>query len=231
MGLSERMLMVSHLVSDGNAVADIGTDHAYVPIHLVRHGHSPRAIAMDVNQGPVDIAERNINAYGLNRIIETRLSDGLAKLRDNEVQTIIIAGMGGDLIVRILSEGTHALKTPKELVLQPQSEWTKVRHHIHEMGYRIEEEDMVQEDGKYYVAMRAVAGYQSYYDEFQYVFGDCLLRKRHPVLKDYLLKEKKTYTQIGIELHNADTEQARERIAEIDTYLHYIEEALEYYGM
>lgn len=231
MGLSERMLMVSHLVSDGNAVADIGTDHAYVPIHLVRHGHCPRAIAMDVNQGPVEIAERNINAYGLNKIIETRLSDGLAKLRDNEVQTIILAGMGGDLMVRILSEGTHALKTPKELVLQPQSEWTKVRHHIHEMGYRIEEEDMVQEDGKYYVAMRAVSGYQSYYDEFQYVFGDCLLRKRHPVLKDYLLKEKKTYTQIGIELHNADTEQARERIAEIDTYLHYIEEALEHYGM
>lgn len=231
MGLSKRMLMVSHLVSDGNAIADIGTDHAYVPIHLIRHGHSPRAIAMDVNQGPVDIAKSNINAYGLNKIIETRLSDGLSKLRDNEVQTIIMAGMGGDLIVRILSEGTHALQTPKELVLQPQSEWDKVRHYIHEMGYRIEEEDMVQEDGKYYTAMRAVKGYQFYYDEFQYVFGDCLLRKRHPVLKEYLLKEKQTYTQIGIQLHQADTSQARERMEEIDTYLHYIEEALEYYGV
>lgn len=231
MGLSKRMLMVSHMVSDGNAVADIGTDHAYVPIHLVRHGHSPRAIAMDINRGPLEKAQTNITIYGLEKLIETRLSNGLEKLFDDEVQTIIIAGMGGDLIVRILTDGSHALQTPKELILQPQSEWEKVRHALHQMGYRIEKEDMIEEDGKYYVAMRAIQGFQSYYDEFQYVFGDYLLRKKNSVLKEYLLKEKKTYTRIAMELHESDSLQIKERMAEIDQYLHYIEEALAHYGM
>ncbi len=231
MSLSARMEMVSHMVTDGNVVADIGTDHAYVPIHLIRHGHCPRAIAMDINRGPVEIARRNIDAYGMHKLIETRLSDGLKQLRDREADTIILAGMGGGLIVRILSEGGHALKTPKELVLQPQSEWAKVRHFIHEMGYRIEEEDMVKDDGKFYVAMRAIPGFQSYYDEYQYQFGGELLRKRHPVLLEYLQREKRIYSNIGMELLKADTEQARERLPEVGQYLDYIEEALDYYGM
>lgn len=219
------------MVSEGHTIADIGTDHAYVPIHLVHQGHSPRAIAMDINRGPLKKAQNNIAIYGLGNLIETRLSNGLEKLCDDEVQTIIMAGMGGDLIVRILTEGSHALQTPKELILQPQSEWEKVRHALHQMGYRIEKEDMIEEDGKYYVAIRAIQGFQSYYDEFQYVFGDYLLRKRNSVLKEYLLKEKKTYTRIVQELHETERLQRKERIAQINQYLHYIEEALDYYGM
>ena len=103
--LSIRMQAVADLVSDGMRIADIGTDHGFVPIALVSAGRCPYAVAADVRRGPLSHAAENIRKYGLSEVIETRLSDGLEKIKPGEADSIIIAGMGGMLMIRILEEG------------------------------------------------------------------------------------------------------------------------------
>ena len=150
------MKAVASMVTPGNVLADIGTDHGYVPISLVQRKKIPKAIAMDVNVGPLQRACEHIAECQLEDKIETRLSDGVNKLQVGEADTILIAGMGGELVVRIITEGMEVCKAAKELVLQPQSELEKVRQFLRENKFKIMDEDMVIEDGKYYPMMRVV---------------------------------------------------------------------------
>ncbi len=168
MQISERLQAVAELVSPGSRLADVGTDHGYVPIFLVRKGRIPSAVAMDINRGPLERARLHIRQYGLEGCIETRLSDGLAKLLPGEADSILIAGMGGMLTVRILESGREVLQAAKELILQPQSDIREVRLFLKKNGYRIEAENMVEEDGKFYPMMRAVQG-QEHFCEVQNV--------------------------------------------------------------
>lgn len=156
MQISERLRAVAGMVSPGCRLADVGTDHAYIPIYLMQNGTVPQAIAMDINQGPLLRATENIRRYGLSGQVETRLSDGLEKLQAGEADTILIAGMGGLLIVRILEHGRAVIPGCRELVLQPQSDIRSVRAYLEENGWQIDREDLVFEDGKYYPMMRAI---------------------------------------------------------------------------
>ncbi len=156
MQISKRLQAVADMVSWGSRLADVGTDHGYVPIFLVLENRIPSAVAMDINQGPLERARLHIRQYGLEKSVETRLSDGLAKLLPGEADSILIAGMGGMLTVRILEGGREILQGAKELILQPQSDIREVRLFLKKNGYRIEAENMVEEDGKFYPMMRAV---------------------------------------------------------------------------
>ena len=120
--LSNRLSALASLVSKGHRLADIGTDHGYIPIYLCQTGIIPSAIAMDIGKGPLQQATAHIKQQGLSSRIRTRLSDGLTALQPGEADTILIAGMGGGLVMKILSQGTHALTGSEELILQPQSE-------------------------------------------------------------------------------------------------------------
>lgn len=194
--LSKRMEAVAALVSLEGVLADVGTDHAYVPIALVERGKIRRAIAMDIGEGPLSRAQANIEAEGLAEQIETRLSDGLAELAPGEAEIILIAGMGGELVLRILTEGTAVCGRAKELVLQPQSDIPKVRKFLRLHGYRIEAENLVYEDGKFYPMMRAVHENGEHTDNehcgplLEDLYGPVLLRERHPQLHRYLDREK-----------------------------------------
>ena len=156
MELSKRLEAVASMVSEGNVAADIGCDHGFVSIWLVRTGRCPKVIAMDVRKGPLSAAEEHIREYGLTGYIETRLSDGMAALGMDEVQTALAAGMGGRLMVRILEEGREKAARMQELVLQPQSEPAMVRRYLREQGFGIAEEKMVLEDGKFYPMFRVL---------------------------------------------------------------------------
>ena len=118
--LSKRLEQVASMVTKGNIIADIGTDHGYVPIYLVEKGICPKAYAMDINQGPIESAIKNIENYGLSEKIQAIKSNGLEKLEPEKADTIIIAGMGGELIVNILENGLAKLENcsrpVKELV-------------------------------------------------------------------------------------------------------------------
>lgn len=196
MELSKRLQAVAGLVSEGVTVADVGTDHGYIPIYLCKIDRCPKAIAMDVNEGPLLRAKAHIAEYGLQELIETRQSDGVQKLTPGEYECVVIAGMGGALTVRILTEGEAVFRSLKEFVLQPQSELWKVRQYLSENGYVIVQEDMVLEDGKYYPMMKVLNGSSSAYDMVELRYGRKLLEQKHPVLEDFLLKELRVKEEI-----------------------------------
>lgn len=154
MELSIRLKTVAEAVTKGNRVADVGTDHGYVPIYLVKNNLSPGGIAMDVNKGPLEKAQEHIRQEKLGGRIATRLGNGLVPLEPEETDTVVIAGMGGDLICKILKAKPEFLTEGKEFILQPQSEWFKVRQLLKEYHYQIEKEWFLKEDGKYYVIIK-----------------------------------------------------------------------------
>lgn len=191
MRLSERLQAVFRLTEGGVCVADIGTDHAYLPIELVRQGKYQRAIAMDVKKGPLERAKEHIEKEDMAERIELRLSDGMQMLSAEECDTVVIAGMGGALTIKIMQEGEHIRESVSEWILQPQSELHKVRAFLQEQGYLVVDEDMVFEDGKFYPMMKVVKGQEHPYDKMELLYGRKLLAKRHPVLIAYLIKEIK----------------------------------------
>ncbi|MBS6397984.1 MAG: SAM-dependent methyltransferase [Clostridiales bacterium] len=186
MQLSKRMELLASKVTEGSRLADVGTDHGYIPIVLVQRKRIPSAIAMDVNKGPLERANAHIHTCGLDTYIETRLSDGLEKLKAEEADTVLIAGMGGGLTVRILKGGEHCLSTVKELILQPQSDIHLVREYLCRNHFRIVEEDMVLDEGKYYPMMKAVHGEAEEMDAAALFYGDRKLQKSPAVLREYI---------------------------------------------
>ncbi len=210
------MKAVASMVTPGSVLADIGTDHGYVPISLVQRKKIPRAIAMDVNKGPLQRAKEHICECKLEDYIETRLSDGVKKLETGEVDSILIAGMGGDLVIRIITEGMLVCRSVKEMILQPQSELGKVRKFLRENKFEIVDEDMVIEDGKYYPMMKVVP-----VDEVKLweilpeevipacdMYGPFLLKNGNPSLRKYLVKQHKQLTKILKELEKQPDSKA-----------------------
>ena len=114
--LSKRLQAVADLVTETECVADIGTDHAYIPIYLVEQKKVKKALAMDVNEGPLIRAKEHVEEAGLQEVIEMRQSDGLKQLHSGEAQAVIIAGMGGGLVMRILTEGQAVAETLQEWI-------------------------------------------------------------------------------------------------------------------
>ena len=230
--LSKRLLTVASMVENDSVVADIGTDHAYIPIYLVEQGVCKKAIAMDVNPGPLERAREHILASGLSEQIVTRLSDGLAKLSENEADTYVIAGMGGHLMVSILARRMDLLQKGKTLVLQPQSEIGEVREFLIHNHYKIIREEMFYDMEKTYVAMKAIISKESItYTKTQYIFGKLLLENLNPVLFEYLQKQKEVYEKLVIKLKDNITKQTMRRKVECEQMLVYINEALKYYEM
>ena len=225
--------MNASLVTPGNRLADVGTDHGYIPITLVQEGRIPCALAMDVNRGPLLRAEEHIRETGLAPSIKTRLSDGVSMLRPGEADSVLVAGMGGPLMIRILREGEKVLESVKELILQPQSEIAQVRRFLETAGYRITDEDMVYEDGKYYAAMRAVHGDMAWEQEIFYRYGKLLLEGRHPVLKQFLMERGRICRQIldSLREKGRDTERTESRIQEMEEELALTGAGLKYYEM
>lgn len=154
MRLSERLETVASFVDKGSIVADVGTDHGYIPVCLVERGICPAAIGMDVRPGPLSRAREHIEERGLGDRIQTRLGDGLEPLAPGEADTAVIAGMGGELIIRILENGRRLWGDVRTWILSPQSEIQKVRLFLWENGFRAVDEAMVLDEGKYYTVMK-----------------------------------------------------------------------------
>lgn len=236
MQLSKRLQAVVGMVTPGNRVADIGCDHAYTAISLLSNRISPFVIAMDVNQGPLDRAKENVEKFGVGDRISIRKSDGLKMLDTGEADTILIAGMGGRLMLQILTSRMEVVASAMELVLQPQSEAYLVRKTLKELGYIIIKENMLKEDGKFYILMKLKPNsenldskeYQLLKPEHIY-FGRLLLEKRDPVLLEYLHSEKQLYKKIYKELIALPTMQSIRRQTELVDLMGLIDIAISYY--
>ncbi|MCR4611921.1 MAG: class I SAM-dependent methyltransferase [Lachnospiraceae bacterium] len=152
--MSERLMMVFRLLDMGNVICDVGCDHGYLPIKLIESGNYNKAIAMDINEGPLNKASENIDKFGLSDCIETRLSDGVKSLRQDEADAVSICGMGGNVMMHIFDDGKEVLSHLDKIVIQPQSEYMTLHNYILLQGYAIVDEDIVFEDGKYYFAWK-----------------------------------------------------------------------------
>lgn len=227
MQLSQRLSSVASMVTAGNCLADVGTDHGYVPIYLYERNIIPHAIAMDVNKGPLERATLHIAESGMKEAIETRLSDGLAALKPGEADSVVIAGMGGPLIIRILSAYPETTESLKELILQPQSEIPEVRIWLYENGYEIVEEHMVFEDGKYYPMFKAVKNPQAEkLSDLEYKFGKLSVLGEKDVLKAYLVREVANKQNILNKLMEENSEKSKGRAEEMKELLAELEEML-----
>lgn len=193
MNLSLRLTEVKNTVRPCVTACDIGCDHGYVSIALIKEGRAEHVIACDVNKGPLEAANANILAEGLEDKIETRLSDGLHNIAQSDnAETFIIAGMGGRLMERILTEGYDLVKDATQLVLQPQSEIFLVRKWLHDNGFTINSEKALVDDNKHYFIIDAINGkspecapeLQEIYDEF----SQALIESNDNVLRSYLNK-------------------------------------------
>ncbi len=227
MQLSQRLSSVASMVTAGNCLADVGTDHGYVPIYLYERNVIPRAIAMDVNKGPLERATLHIAESGMKEAIETRLSDGLTALKPGEADSIVIAGMGGPLMIRILSAYPEVTVSAKELILQPQSEISEVRIWLYEQGYEIIEEHMVFEDGKYYPMFKSVKNPEAKkLTDLEYKYGKLSVLREPDVLKAYLVREITNKQSILEKLNGESTEKSKGRAEEIKALLAELEEML-----
>lgn len=225
--LSERLRAAAGMVTKGNIVADVGCDHAYTSIYLCREGIAPHVIAMDINQGPLAGAKTHIKQAGLSEQIDVRLSDGLEKLVPGEADTVLLCGMGGLLMIKILSDYPAATASFKELVLQPQSEPGEVRRFLHKQGYRITKEHMLKEDGKFYVMLRAVPCEEPerYDSDCEYLYGKLLLEEKNEVLAEFLAREYRLRSEVLSALSGQNTENARKRKLSLGKEFAMIEEA------
>lgn len=228
--LSRRLQAVVDLVTRGKKVADVGCDHAYISIYMVEQKIASHVIAMDVNRGPLERAKENIKKFGLDGFIETRLSDGIKKLEPGEAETLLIAGMGGPLMQQIILGNSKALETVDELVLQPQSEIKEVRVFLAQIGFGIVEENMVLDEGKYYVMMRAKRGAKhTYTSELDKRYGKYLLEHKNEVLKAFLQKELKNNQLIFEKLSKQSSAKSEEKKKQLMVDIEYCKEALSQY--
>ena len=230
MELSKRLYAVASLVTEGASVADIGTDHGYIPIYLTEQKIASKVIALDINKGPLERARMHIIGHGLKNQIETRLSDGLKAVDPGEVDTMIAAGMGGGLVIKILEEGKDVVDQLYTCILQPQSEIQRVREYLATNHLKIIAEDMVEEDGKFYPMMKVVHGEVQPYTRCECLYGRCLLQQRHPVLEKYLHREMAIRESIFRQLEKRkNSESAAARMEEMRKEIILIDQALGYF--
>lgn len=155
--LSPRLRLLAGWVPPGARVADVGTDHAYLPVWLTLHGRVASAIASDLREGPLARARETGRTYGAERV-DFRLCDGLSGIRPDEADTVVIAGMGGENIAAILAAAPWTADGAHTLLLQPQSRAEDLRRFLSEHGFRIVRESLVRDRGILYPCMEAAAG-------------------------------------------------------------------------
>lgn len=224
------------MVTAQSVTVDIGTDHAYIPIYLVENQLIPAAIAMDINEGPLNRAKEHVKANGLSDKIVLRLSDGFHALKPGEAGTAILAGMGGGLVMRILKECPETVSSLQECILQPQSEIAKVRTFLLKEGYLFLQENMIREEGKFYLIIKVKPpAYEihtmEYWSETEVCYGKLLLESKNEVLKQFLEKEIALKQGIMKDLGKQKSCRAKNRMEELRLDLQQAKKGLEYYAL
>lgn len=184
--MTPRLLTTASFVQQGSRVVDVGTDHAYIPIWLVQNGICDSALAMDINRGPLMRATENIKKFGMENRIGTRLSDGLEEVCPGEADTVIIAGMGGTLINRILENAAFLYPSVKHYILQPMTAIEETRKFLEQNGFLIADERLAQEEDKLYTVLSVVRGDMKIRKEIYYYIGEKLIENRDALLSLYL---------------------------------------------
>lgn len=183
MKLGERLQSIADMVPVGMTMADIGTDHAYLPIYLTTQGIVTQAIAGDIHYGPYLSAKNAVAAAQLEQVISVRQGNGLDVVRPGEAEVAVIAGMGGLNIIDILRSRPEVSVTLKRLIVQPMIAAAAVRMWLQTNGWQIINEQLVQEDGKLYQIIAAEPGESRPFEPILAEIGPLLWQTRHPLLR------------------------------------------------
>lgn len=174
MKLSKRLISISNFIDDNSKVIDVGCDHALLDIYLFKNKKNISLIASDVRSGPLKQAKRNIDKYDCD--IKVKLGYGISTI-ESDIDTVVIAGMGGDTIIDILSCDNNLLVNVEKMVLSPQSEWMRVREVVSSLGFYISNEVLVEDSDKYYLIIETKKGHEDY-NNLELEFGPVLLKNK-----------------------------------------------------
>ncbi|MBQ7136425.1 MAG: SAM-dependent methyltransferase [Bacilli bacterium] len=189
MKISKRLKAISNFIEDNSNVIDVGCDHALLDIYLFNNKKNIKLIASDIKEGPLEQAQKNIKKYGCN--IKVKLGYGISTIEE-DIDTIVIAGMGGDTIVDILDEDKDKLNNVKTIVISPQSEWKKTRKFINDLGFYISSEQIIEDNNKFYLIIKFVKGNKKYSNK-ELEYGPILLQQKSKEFIKYyniVLEEK-----------------------------------------
>ncbi|NLL31065.1 MAG: SAM-dependent methyltransferase [Clostridiales bacterium] len=229
MELSKRLKFIIKNVDKTNVLADIGTDHGYIPLYAVKNKICKRAIATDINKLPLDKAKLNAILEGVDEELEFRLGNGLEPLKDKEANVVIIAGMGGNLIKEILEKSINKVNELDYLVLQPAQNPEVLREYLYNNGYEIIKEDLCLDEEIYYelFKVKRKEGEDTKLDPIYYEVSPKLLMEKHPLLKDYLKLKIDSYKRV-LEHINEETENAKIRKESINEKISLISNIINY---
>lgn len=195
--IGNRLLKIASMAGKCDKPADIGTDHAYIPIYMIQSGMCGTAVATDIKEGPLQKARKNIEEYKLSEKIELRRGDGLKPIGENECDIFIIAGIGGVVIAEILKASIEKAKKARALVLQPAYYDEVLREFLFENGFRIEKEVLAKDEGRIYAVIRAYYdGICRSDDDLYYHIGRALFEGRDPLLDEFLQRRIRIQTRI-----------------------------------
>ncbi|MCL1630402.1 class I SAM-dependent methyltransferase [Sporolactobacillus sp. CPB3-1] len=218
MHLSPRLNAVLHMLPKGKCLADIGSDHAHLPCRAIQEGLCETAIAGEVRVGPYRQSVDNIETLGFSHCIDVRLGDGLDVLHPDEADTIVIAGMGGELIADILERGREKLGTTTTLILQPNIREPRVREWLSQNGWSIIDETIVEETPHFYEIIRAeqCPDWQKLSD-LELQFGPILSKKKQTAFVKKWRRREHSLAAILIALKHAEqTDSVRKKTAECE---------------
>ncbi|WP_300257168.1 class I SAM-dependent methyltransferase [Clostridium sp.] len=214
MELSKRLKRIAEHVDKCESVADIGTDHGYIPIYLVKEGICEKAIASDINKGPIEKAKINVAFEGVSDKVKCLLGPGLTPLKIGEVNGVILAGMGGNLTRDILLADMEKVKKYDFIILQPAQNPEVLREFLYKNDYEIIDEDLIKDEGRFYELFKVKYNENSeklvLEDELEYEVSSLLREKDHTLFKEFI-EEKINRCETILSFIKEDTEAAKKR--------------------
>lgn len=222
--LTARLQKIADQVTIGHRVADIGTDHGYIPIYLLKNKISPFIIAGDINEQPLKSARNNIAANNLTNSAETRLGNGLSILKPKEVDAAIIAGMGGLLISELLDNSKEIAQNLSTLILQPMQAQSELRKYLISNNFIIEKDVLVKEDRHIYEIIVAKPGKQGAVDPICYEVGFHINSNPKPLAIEFIDRKIKTIKEIIQDISENASGSSVKKLKEMKNKLNRLEE-------
>lgn len=216
---SLRLKLIANLVDKNSIVADIGTDHGIVPIYLSKEEISKKIIAADISEKSLNKLCEKLELNPQIDNIDLRVGNGLSVLKPFEVDTIIISGMGGNLIEEIITDSMEIAKSANSIILGANNAVEQLRHFLHENGFKIVDEVDLYENEKYYQILKVKTGLEIYNDDIDYEFGKILIEKKSENLLKFINEEINSMENIVSHLNNIESDSSKERLEELDDKL------------
>ena len=219
--ISKRLLAAASLAKEGTRIADVGTDHAYLPIYLYATGRVSGGVVSDINRGPVERARANLCDYAAQSAFVALQTDGLSGIEKYAPEDIFILGMGGELIARIINDAPWVRREGVRLILQPMTHPELLREYLSREGFKISRELLVSEDKIYHIICAEYSGERTKLDNFEALFGKGNLSEPSEELYALLRRTRDIYSQriAGKMLSGADSDYENEIIAKIDEFM------------